>query len=217
MTSELYPLFMKLDGRRVLVVGAGRVAARKITSLLACGAEVLVTAPEALDKVRALAEAGRIKWQQRSFEIADIEGCRLVMVASNDRSLNESVAEAAAAAGIPVNVADVPDLCDFYVPAVVNRQPLKIAVSTDGASPALARRIREELEENYPSAFGNYVNLLGEIREEVKGRAPHRLQEVSEALAAPEVRRRLETENLESIKQILRDLVEDLLKPKDKA
>jgi len=135
-----YPVYLDLRGVPVLVVGAGPVAARKVAGLAAAGARVRVVAPSvspALD--RALVDEVR----ERPFEPADLDGVRLVVTATGSRDVDASVAAAATAAGLWVNAADQPDDCSFILPAIARRGPLSVAVSTGGASPALARRLRD--------------------------------------------------------------------------
>ncbi|KAF0993884.1 bifunctional precorrin-2 dehydrogenase/sirohydrochlorin ferrochelatase [Geobacillus sp. TFV-3] len=157
-----YPVILHLRGRRVVVVGGGKVAARKIHGLLEAGAEIVMIAPEAEPELQALAAGGMIVWKKKRFDPDDLAGAFLVIAATNDRKVNEAVAQAAP--GQLVNVVDDPERCDFHVPAVVRRGALTIAVSTGGASPALARRIRRELEEKYGEEYGPYLEFLQRAR-----------------------------------------------------
>ncbi len=159
-----YPIMMDLTDKPCLVVGGGKVALRKVKSLLEAGARVTLISPE-IDK--ELAESG-IEILQRSFEPGDTLAFKLVFAATDSRELNARISEEAAGAGIPVNVVDDPELCSFIVPAVVRRSDLVISVSTGGKSPALAKKIRKELEEIYGREYSILVDLLGEIRELVK-------------------------------------------------
>jgi precorrin-2 dehydrogenase/sirohydrochlorin ferrochelatase len=157
----LYPLSLKLNGRPCLVVGGGAVAERKVASLLECGADVTVVAPDATDQIRSA--SGRIKFIERPFELSDVAGALLVIAATNNPGVNSAVADAARASGALVNVVDVPDLCDFYVPALVTRGDLQITVSTGGASPALAKRIRIDLDRQFGPEFEAYLELLARV------------------------------------------------------
>ncbi len=179
----LYPVSLRLDGTSVVVVGGGTVATRKIDRLLGCGAVVEVVAPEGSAEVEAWAASGRIEWTRREFEPSDLDGARLVLAATSRREVNEAVAAAARGRRVWVNVADVPDLCTFHLPALVDMHPLTVAVSTSGASPAFARFLRESIEAWLGPAAGGYVALLGEMRERARKRAPERLGAISTALA----------------------------------
>ena len=163
MTS-LFPMFMKLEGRRVLVVGAGKVGEPKIGGLLETGAEIRVVALEASPTVREWDRAGKIGLELRAFMASDLEGTFLAVVATSSRTLNERIYFEAHRRGVLCNVVDVPDLCDFFYPAVVRRGDLQIAVSTAGQSPSLAQKIRQQLEKQFGPAYAAWVAELGETR-----------------------------------------------------
>lgn len=163
MTS-LFPMFMKLEGRQCLVVGAGSVAESKIEGLLETGARIRVVALEASPSVREWARTGSIELELRAFVPADLEGVFLAVVATSSRTLNERVYGEAQARGVLCNVVDVPDLCDFFYPSVVQRGDLQIAVSTAGQSPSLAQRIRQQLEKQFGPAYSAWVAELGKTR-----------------------------------------------------
>lgn len=165
---NLFPLFLKLKGRPCLVVGAGAVGASKIASLLLAGARVRVVAPEAAPQVRAWARARRITWEKRGFESRDLEGMLLVVAATPSPKLHRRIYRQAKRLGVLCNVVDVPPLCDFYYPAVVRRGPLQIAVSTGGYSPALAQRLRKQLERQFGSEYGVWIQHLGRKRGKVQ-------------------------------------------------
>lgn len=166
----LYPLFLKLDGRRCVVVGGGTIAARKVRALLECGARVAVVSLELHTKLEEYAEANEIEIVRRAFEPGDLEGAAVAIAATNNRKVNEAVAKASRERGVLVNVVDVPDLCDFYVPSRVDRGDLQIAIGTGGAFPALAKRLRLALEKQFGPEFAAYVELLGRYRQEAKTR-----------------------------------------------
>jgi precorrin-2 dehydrogenase / sirohydrochlorin ferrochelatase len=146
-----YIVGLRLEGRRCLVVGGGRVASRKARGALDCGGAVTVVAPAAGDEVRRLAAAGSIAWERRRFDAADLDRATLVFAATDDRSVNARIAAAVRALGALVNVADDPGLSDFIVPAVVHGTGLSVAISSEGASPALTRRLRGELAARVPA------------------------------------------------------------------
>ncbi len=173
MPASLFPLFLKLEGRPCLVVGAGTIAASKIASLLEAGANVTVVAPWASDELRKLADDGKFRWLAREYEARDLDSVFLVIAATSDSSVNRAVFLEAQRLGILCNAVDDPPHCDFYFPAVVRRGDLQIAISTAGQSPALAQRLRRELEEVFDESAGDWVRELGERRREILAtRAP---------------------------------------------
>ena len=165
---SLFPMFVKLDGRRCLVIGAGSVGEAKIESLLATAASVHVVAPKATPKVREWAREGRIEWHAREYVPADLAGVFLVIAATNSRALHEEIYAEAKRRGVLCNTVDEPERCDFYFPAVVRRGDLQIAISTGGLSPALAQRLRKELEEQFGPEWEAWVAQLGRTREELR-------------------------------------------------
>ena len=165
--KRMFPIFLKLESRPCLVVGAGTIAECKIQGLLAECASLKVVAPEATAQIRQWASAGTIDWQQREFESADLEGKFLAIVATSSRDVNSRVFIEAHAKGILCNAVDDPPNCDFYYPAVVRRGDLQIAISTGGQSPALAQRIRQELEQQFGPEYESWVAELGKQREEL--------------------------------------------------
>jgi precorrin-2 dehydrogenase/sirohydrochlorin ferrochelatase len=157
-------MFLKLAGQPCLVVGAGAVAEGKISGLLDAAAKVRVVAPEATKQVKSWAAAGQIEWLARPCEPADLDGMFLVVAATDSHELHENLHAEAHARGVLCNVVDVPELCDFYYPAVAHRGALQIAVSTSGRSPALAQRLRKELEEQFGPEYEAWLQQLGEER-----------------------------------------------------
>jgi len=167
MLVSLFPMFVKLSGRLCLVVGAGPVGEAKIEGLLASGAAVRVLAPQATPAVEDWARAGRIVWDARTFEPADLEGTFLVVAATSSVEVNDSVFREAQRRGVLCNVVNDPEHCDFYYPAVVRRGDLQIAISTSGRSPALAQRLRRELEEQFGPEYEAWIEQLGQKRKEL--------------------------------------------------
>jgi precorrin-2 dehydrogenase/sirohydrochlorin ferrochelatase len=172
-----YPIVLNLSGRRALVVGGGEVALRKARALADAGAEVRVVAPKL---VAGFTEDGRFECLAARYERHHLEGALVAVAATDDEAVNRQVARDARAAGVLVNVVDRPELCDFIVPAQVRRGDLVVAVSTGGAAPSLARRLRERLEKEFGPEYATYLAVLREVREDLKRRN-----------LAPEVRRRL--------------------------
>ncbi|GAB4256457.1 MAG: hypothetical protein Kow0092_02480 [Deferrisomatales bacterium] len=169
METNLYPLFLRLQGKPCVVVGAGGVAARKVEALLAAGAAVTLVAPEAVEELAARARAGKLRWLRRPFRGADLDGAVLAFAATSDDEVNRSVAEEAARRGVWVNVADGPDRCDFQVPAAVRRGPVGVAVSSGGCSPALAAWVRDRVAEQLPRGVDLLAPLARELRAAVSG------------------------------------------------
>ncbi len=163
MTS-LFPMFIKLTGKTVLVVGAGNVGESKIAGLFDTGARIRVVSLDASAAIREWAGEGKIELELRAFSPDDLTGAFLVVVATNSRTLNERVYREAQVRGVLCNVVDVPELCDFYYPSVVKRGDLQIAVSTAGNSPSLAQKIRQQLEKQFGPAYTEWVAELGETR-----------------------------------------------------
>jgi siroheme synthase-like protein len=162
-----YPIVIDLTDKKCLIVGGGQVALRKAQALREAGALVTVISPDVNEELEVL---DGISVVRRAYSSGDVCGYALVFAATDDRSLNSAFSEEAARNGIPVNVVDDPELCTFIVPATVRRGDLMIAVTTSGKSPMLSKIIRKQLEILYGPEYESYVDLLGELREEVKSR-----------------------------------------------
>jgi precorrin-2 dehydrogenase len=162
--TDLFPMFMKLTGKQCLVVGAGKVGEPKIAGLIDTGASIHVVAIAATARVREWAQAGKIELELRAFSKNDLDGKFLAVAATASQTLNQLIYREAQRRGVLCNVVDVPDLCDFYYPAVVRRGDLQIAVSTAGQSPSLAQRIRQQLERQFGEGYAAWVKQLGETR-----------------------------------------------------
>jgi precorrin-2 dehydrogenase / sirohydrochlorin ferrochelatase len=166
------PIFLDVTGRRCVVIGAGDVAARKVASLLEAGAQVVVISPSMVDALADLVCTGRILCIQREYQAGDMSGAALVYAATDDADLQQRVYAEARARGIPINVADVPALCSFIVPATLMRGSLKIAVSTEGASPAMAKRIVARLKRLFGPEYGLALEVLRAARHHLKANEP---------------------------------------------
>jgi siroheme synthase-like protein len=164
---SLLPIFLKLKSRRCVVIGAGKIAAEKIHSLLQSEADVQVIAPQASTEVQSLAAERRITWDRRDFQTSDVEGAFLVIAATNLPSVNHYVYQTALERNILCNAVDDPPNCDFYFGSVVRRGDLQIAISTAGESPALAQRLRREIDEQLPHDLGPWLTSLGSLRRDV--------------------------------------------------
>ncbi|MDA8164897.1 MAG: bifunctional precorrin-2 dehydrogenase/sirohydrochlorin ferrochelatase [Desulfobacteraceae bacterium] len=159
-----YPVNLKIAGRPCLVIGGGRVAERKVKGLLACGARVTVVSPELTPRLAALHRENRIAWHDRSYRPGDLAGAFLAIAATDDEPTQEAVQQEAEQDNILLNIADVPHRCNFILPSILSRGDLTIAVSTGGKSPALAKQIREQLEEQFGPEYALYLDLLGKLR-----------------------------------------------------
>ena len=164
---SLFPIFLKLTGRACLVVGAGSVGEAKIGGLVLAGASVRAVAPRASRAVVEWAESGRIAWEARDFVPTDLEGMFLVIAATSSVEVNDRVFREAQRRGVLCNVVDDPRRCDFYYPAVFRRGNLQIAISTEGQSPALAQRLRRELEKQFGPEYAGWIEHLGEERKQL--------------------------------------------------
>jgi precorrin-2 dehydrogenase/sirohydrochlorin ferrochelatase len=164
---KTYPIFAVIENKPCLVVGGGAVGERKVHDLVAAGARVTVVSPALTPELAALADRGAIRYLPADFTEAQVEGMALVMAATDDPEVNARVSAAAQARAIWVNVADEPEYCTFIVPAQVRRGDLTLAISTGGASPALARQLREELQQHFGPEYGPYLDLLQRVRTRV--------------------------------------------------
>jgi uroporphyrin-III C-methyltransferase / precorrin-2 dehydrogenase / sirohydrochlorin ferrochelatase len=165
---DYLPVFLRLDAQPALIVGGGRVAARKVEWLVRAGARVTVVAPELHAELSACINRTECVHLQRSFEPAQLTGMSLVVAATDDRAVNAAVSDAARQRNIPVNVVDSPDLSTFIFPAIIDRSPILVAVSSAGASPVLARHVREQIEALLPARLGRLARFMGERRREVQ-------------------------------------------------
>jgi siroheme synthase-like protein len=164
----LFPMFVKLEGRRVVVVGGGEIAAGKMDSLRLAGADIVVVSPVLNTQLTALVRENKIAWRQKEFSPEDLQDAFLVIAATSVPSVNESVYRAADARGLLCNAVDDIENCHFYYGAVVQRGDLQIAISTNGKSPALAQRLRKELESQFGSEYENWLEWLGAARDALR-------------------------------------------------
>lgn len=165
---DYLPIFMDIRHRPCLLVGGGEVALRKATLLSRAGGRLVVVAPEVCRELRELVESAGGLIHQRAFADADLGDVALVVAATSDNAVNRRISELARQRSLPVNVVDQPDLCTFIVPAIVDRSPVVIAISTGGSSPVLTRQLKEKIEQTIPAAYGRLAALLGRARDRVK-------------------------------------------------
>lgn len=210
---KTYPIFAVIEHLPCLVVGGGPVGERKVLDLLDAGADVTVVSEDLTPALATLAEQGRIHYRKEAFRPEHLEGMVLVVGATDDPEVNARVSAAAKARGIWVNIVDAPALCTFIVPAQIRRGPLTVAISTGGASPALARRLREELEALFGPEYGPYLELLRAVREKVleTGRGRPENAALFHRLAAAPLRPAVAREDREEILQVLTEAVEGRL------
>ncbi|WP_045466858.1 precorrin-2 dehydrogenase/sirohydrochlorin ferrochelatase family protein [Sporocytophaga myxococcoides] len=181
--NQLFPVFFKLEHLKVLVVGGGFVGLEKASAIYKnCqSAQVTLVAPEIKDEIRAIAlEYPLLKLEQRVYHKSDLEGKDLVIAATSIRDLNKQVHEDAKNLRVLCNIADTPDLCDFYLSSVVQKGDLKIAVSTNGKSPTFAKRMRELLEEVLPDSIDKILDNLNQIREKLRGDFEYKVKKLDE-------------------------------------
>jgi precorrin-2 dehydrogenase / sirohydrochlorin ferrochelatase len=206
--SDDYQLVLRLAGRHCVVVGGGVVATRKVQGLLSSDANVTVVAPGLSTELEDLVAAGRVRAERRPFEPADVDGAVLAFAATDSREVNRTVAEAARARGALVNVADDPAACDFTVPALVRRGDVTLAVSTGGRSPAFARFLREQLEGWLTDSRCELLELLAELRRELRAEgAPVDASRWQAAIADDAVTAALETGDRDAARRRLRAIL----------
>jgi len=193
----LLPISLKLRGRHCVVVGGGVIAESKIQSLLAAEARVVVVAPEVTESVAAWVRAGQIEWQKKNFATEELCGAFLVVAGTSSPQVNHEVFRQCEAEGILCNVVDDPEFCHFYYPAVVQRGALQIAISTEGQSPALAQRLRKELEAQFGPEYEGWLEWLGAARQFLRseGKDPEETKRLLHQLASEEMFEKFLREN----------------------
>ncbi len=169
LETPFYIACLKLARRRCLVVGGGDIGLEKVEGLLAAEGDVTLVAPDAIPALESLAAEGSIDWERRGYRPEDLEGAFMVIAATNDTDVNIGIYEDAERRAMLVNVVDVPPLCNFILPAIVRTGPLAIAISTAGASPALAKRIRNQIAEEYGEPYARLAVMLNDVRGWAKG------------------------------------------------
>jgi len=172
LDTPFYIACLRLSGRRCVVVGGGEIGLEKVEGLLACDGDVVLVAPTAVGELEQLAREGSISWERREYEAADLEATFIAIAATGDTEVNIRVFEDAERRAMLVNIVDVPPLCNFILPAIVRTGPLAIAISTAGASPALAKRMKRQIAEEYGEPYARLAVLLNEARGWAKGTLP---------------------------------------------
>jgi len=179
--NELYPIFLRLDKLKILIVGGGQVGTEKLSLILknSPSASITLLAPEISDTIRQLALTHRgVLLCQKTFELSDLDGIDLVIAGTNIQGLNQQVYAAAKKKGILANIADTPELCDFYLGSIVTKGDLKLAISTNGKSPTFAKRFREMLEEALPENIPAILKQLDIVRSKLKGDFAEKVKEL---------------------------------------
>lgn len=166
--AHLYPIYLNLAGKNCLVVGGGQVAERKVATLLEYEAQIRLVSPEIGSNLAAWANLKLIELRARLFRPEDLEDIFLVFAATGDLAINKNITSLCREKGILVNAVDDPPNCDFYVPSILRRNSLCLAISTEGKSPLLAAKLRRELEKFIPEEYGDWVDILGDLREQIK-------------------------------------------------
>ena len=167
MTS-FYPVFLNLTGRRCVVIGGGQIAEGKITKLIGSEAKITVISPDATQCIRDAADRGVIEFQERKYKNGDLQDSFLAIAATNDRVVNQEIFEEAEKLGVLLNVVDDPPRCSFIAPSIVKRGPVTLAISTGGASPALARKLRETLTDSRHLQWADSASVLSKARQVIK-------------------------------------------------
>lgn len=174
--ENLYHISLKLKDKQCLVIGGGAVAERKVEALLECGAKVTVVSPDLAQRLSERAARGELLYKRRRFMPEDLDGMFLVIAATDDNKLNESIAEMCKNRGILVNVVDNPEISTFFVPATIRRGPVCVSISTGGISPLLAKRMREYLEPRLMPELEELAAVLNGVREKIKQKFPEQAQ-----------------------------------------
>lgn len=209
MGKTYYPIALDLQDKHCLVVGGGSIATDKVEGLLAVGARVMVVSPEISPRITALVIEGEVRWEKRRYQPSDLDGMALVYGATDEVEVNAAIIADARDLGILANAVDDPPNCDFFAVAVVRRGDLQIAVSTNGHSPAFARWMREYLDAWLPEECGSLLEVLADVRREVKGRGPLPPYKYWQDAITDEVRERLRAQDRQSAREhLLRAITE---------
>ncbi len=205
---HFYPVCLDISNKRCLVVGGGSVAERKATTLIECGAKVVLVAKDMTARLREMADTGTIDYVADDYREEYLEGAFLVIGATDCEEVNEIISRDAHTRGIPVNIVDDPARCSFIVPSVLRRGDLLVAVSTAGNSPALARRIREEIEERFGEEYGRLLTIMGILRGRIlaRGGASEDNRLLFEAVLDSDILLHIKEKNALMVRRIISDL-----------
>jgi precorrin-2 dehydrogenase/sirohydrochlorin ferrochelatase len=205
---EFYPVCLDISNGRCVVVGGGEVAERKVAGLLECGAKVIIVSRDLTPALRGMKDAGRIEHLSDDYREEYLEGAFLVIGATDREDVNEKISRDARDRGVLVNIVDVPARCSFIVPSVFRRGDLLVAVSTGGKSPALARRLREEIEERYGPEYGTLLTIMGNLRERITARGASSAENrvLFESVLDSAILRYIREGKGDRVREIIRDL-----------
>jgi len=165
-----YPVFLNLEGKRCVIIGGGTIAEGKISKLNETGAQVTIISPDATPAIQKMAKKGVVEWTARKYQTGDLEGAFLGIAATDVRQVNQQIFQEAEELGVVLNVVDDAELCAFIAPSIVERGPVTVAISTGGASPALARKLREAIAEAPALEWADLANVLSKARKQIKKR-----------------------------------------------
>lgn len=204
-----YPIYLDIKNRNCLVIGGGSVGARKVLTLLACGASVTVVSTAVTEKVRELSNIGVIKLKERPFQATDLDDRFLVIGATDNQELNFKIHAEAERRGLLCNIADRPESCNFILPSIVNRGDLIIAISTSGKSPAFAKKLRKQLEKAFGDEYAEFLNLMGAIRKKLlsEDHAPEAHKHLFEQLIERDLIQMIKAGDTDSINSLLYEVL----------
>lgn len=216
--STFYPVYLNLKGKRVVVIGGGEVAERKVEPLLATDASVVVISPEVTVRLASLVEEHRIELHRRPYTFGDCAGAALVLSATDDPEVSRGVFQEASAAGVMVNTADQPALCDFIMPALVRRGDITIAISTGGTSPGLAARLRRKISRIVGPEYARLAKLLSEARPEIRRRVQgeHDRKALHYRILDSDIIMRLQQNDTAGAERLLREMIDDCVCPRER-
>jgi len=205
LINEFFPVFLNLKNKLCIIIGGGKVAERKVENLLTSQAKVKVISPEVTLKLKKLAEEGKIEWERRVYKKGDLDSAWLVIAATDNPEIQKEIFKEAEEKHIFCNVVDVPELCSFIVPSTIRKGLLTIAISTSGASPAVARRLRETLEEIIGEEYALYVELMKDLRKQILNLnlSPEEKEEKLQKLALAPIPRYIKYKDFELLKVLI--------------
>jgi precorrin-2 dehydrogenase/sirohydrochlorin ferrochelatase len=206
-----YPVNLDIQDRKCLVLGGGAVGTRKVLTLLNCGARVTVISPDATERLIGLSEDQELLWEQRTYRSTDLDGMFLVIGATDDETLNRRIYEDAKRLNILCNIADRPEVCNFILPAIVNRGDLIIAISTSGKSPAFAKQLRLEMADRFGEEYAEFLRLMGAIRKRLlkEDHAPEAHKPIFEQLISQGLIDLIRREDTAGIDTLLNEILGD--------
>ena len=202
---KYYPVHLNIQNRSCLVVGGGGVGTRKVTTLLECGGDVTVVSPVVTRQLEELVSSRLIKLRKRSYQTGDLDGMFLVIGATNDERLNRQISSDADRLNTLCNIADRPEVCNFILPSIVHRDDLVITISTSGKSPAMAKKLRKMLENQFGEEYGNFLQLMGAVRKKLLSQAhePEAHKHIFEQLIASDLVAMIRDNKIEDVDSLL--------------